>query len=109
MLPGGCPRVTHALGALTETAHHVALWVRTYPELRGSPRSRATLDYWYAVMVAAPMRWVASPDVVTELPCHDFVDPDARNEWIVLSDLFCIINALGVDDRVAGDGFHPHG
>ena len=23
-----------------------------------------------------------------DLLCHDFVDPDARNKWIVLSDLF---------------------
>ncbi len=33
-----------------------------------------------------------------ELPCYDFVDPDARNERIALSDLFCIINALGIDN-----------
>jgi len=45
----------------------------------------------------------------TDLPCHDFVDPDARNEWIVLSDFFCLIKALGIDDRVARNGFHPHG
>ena len=43
-----------------------------------------------------------------DLMCHDFVDPDARNEWIALSDLFRIIKAFGFDDRVARDGFHPH-
>lgn len=40
---------------------------------------------------------------------HDFVDPDAGDKWIVLSDLFRIIKALSVDDRVARDGLHRHG
>jgi hypothetical protein len=34
-----------------------------------------------------------------ELLCRDFVDPHVRNEWTVLSYLFCIIKALDIDDR----------
>ena len=34
---------------------------------------------------------------------------NVSNESIVLSDLFCLIKALGIDDRVARDGIHSHG
>ena len=50
MLPGGCLRITHGLVALTEPEHYGDLWILTHPELRGSPRIRATPDYWYAAM-----------------------------------------------------------
>jgi DNA-binding transcriptional LysR family regulator len=46
----GTPRVTRGLVAMTEPEHFGDTWVLTHPELRRSPRIRATLDYWYDVL-----------------------------------------------------------
>ncbi len=46
----GCPRVSRDLVALTEPEFYGDIWVLTHPELKRSPRIRAALDFWYAVM-----------------------------------------------------------
>ena len=46
--------------------------------------------------------------VTSVLLFHDFVYPNAGDEWIVVGDLFRVFKALGIDDRVARDGVYPH-
>jgi DNA-binding transcriptional LysR family regulator len=46
----GTPLVTQGLVQMTEPEHFGDTWVLTHPELRRSPRIRATLDYWYGVL-----------------------------------------------------------
>lgn len=46
----GTPHVTRGLVAMTDPEHFGDTWVLTHPELRRSPRIRATLDYWYGVL-----------------------------------------------------------
>ncbi len=46
----GTPLVTRGLVQMTNPEHFGDNWVLTHPELRRSPRIRATLDYWYDVL-----------------------------------------------------------
>ena len=46
----GTPLVTQGLVQLTDPEHFGDNWVLTHPELRRSPRIRATLDFWYEVL-----------------------------------------------------------
>jgi len=48
----GCdtPRVTQGLVQMTEPEYFGDTWILTHPELRRSPRIRATLDFWYEVL-----------------------------------------------------------
>jgi DNA-binding transcriptional LysR family regulator len=50
VLACGCPRVTRGLVALTEPEEFGDIWLLTHPELRRSPRIRASVDYWYEVL-----------------------------------------------------------
>ncbi len=50
VLACGCPRATRGLVALTEPKVFGTMWMLTHPELRRSPRIRATLDFWYAAL-----------------------------------------------------------
>ncbi len=47
VLSCGCPRVNRGLVALTEPDVFGEMWLLTHPALLGSPRVRATLDFWY--------------------------------------------------------------
>ena len=46
----GCPKLTAGLVEHTKPAVLGDFWILTHPDLLRSPRIRATLDYWYAVM-----------------------------------------------------------
>ncbi len=52
VLPCGCPRLTRGLVPMTEPEKMGEVWILTHPELRRSPRIRATLEHWYGVMEA---------------------------------------------------------
>ena len=41
---------------------------------------------------------------VWDLPGHDFIDPGARDDGTTLRDRLGLIEVLGVDDAVTGDG-----
>jgi DNA-binding transcriptional LysR family regulator len=46
----GTPLVTRGLVQMTDPEYFGDTWVLTHPELRRSPRIRATLDFWYEVL-----------------------------------------------------------
>jgi DNA-binding transcriptional LysR family regulator len=47
VLACGCPRVTRGLVQLSDPEIFGDIWLLTHPELRRSPRIRASVDYWY--------------------------------------------------------------